>query len=97
MLPRRPHSLPHLRLSDPGRRRAEGVGGSYRNLVDLVRPARHPQQFAVQKLLLAHDNLLAGRLDHAVQNEGPAAGIRVRSEENTSELPSLMRISDAVF
>src|SRR3546814_3589367 len=50
-----------------------------------------------------HDNLgtfgqsCPARFLHAVEQAGPAQGAQARSEEHTSELQSLMRISYAAF
>src|SRR3546814_3074002 len=45
----------------------------------------------------AHDGVRAGRAHHRADGAGRRAGGGPRSEEHTSELQSLMRISYAVF
>src|SRR3546814_1761329 len=61
----------------------------------------HPQQAVDHAAMLVHRALRhagrAGRVDQVGEVGRGRGGLRVRSEEHTSELQSLMRISYAVF
>src|SRR3546814_2078320 len=61
--------------------------------------ARHPTCPARQQLWQGRGlrRSMDGRLWRADARDGPRRGVRDRSEEHTSELQSLMRISYAVF
>src|SRR3546814_5021999 len=62
-------------------------------LVDLLRVPRFQEEVAASPAeLTAHEAAI-----HDRNNDMPLDGARVRSEEHTSELQSLMRISYAVF
>src|SRR3546814_6750832 len=58
--------------------------------------ARAPA-YGIKPSLLARKDVHVHMPEGAVPKDGPSAGVAMRSEEHTSELPSLMRISYAVF
>src|SRR3546814_8360799 len=75
----------HHRLGDAG---AAGV----EQVAEFAQPGRQ-----AQKLVLREVRHLLPRAHRAEHAADPDAGIGRRSEEHTSELQSLMRISSAVF
>src|SRR3546814_4526210 len=74
----------------------EAIGAQYRNLMRELADVGFFELDVVS--LLGHDLAALVQLTHQLPGQRPQGiGIKLRSEEHTSELQSLMRISYAVF
>src|SRR3546814_9813771 len=81
----------------PAGREQENAGGSYETPYQKDQPQISPGRSALGALRLHHGDPGAQAFGHPRRNEGIDVAIEHRSEEHTSELQSLMRISYAVF